>query len=348
MAGNLFVFPRQIGFDVGVVQPGSKITFTATGTSTLQNTYTDIALTVAHTNPVVADAEGLFAPIYLDPNLPDYRVKYTDSSDVLIYQEDDVPAGQGGDSLTLTGTAPFFDIVESDASTDNTTWRVTANGEQLIFQVANDALALFTNILTIDRTINTVDTINLLPTNLQHNGTPIFSVARIAGSSGAAGLDVTWQNLTGDFTMASVSLTTAMITTGVGAGTWKFKYSLIAQTSDTNDGFGFAINHTGTVGEFVARWSHLTSGEAASNATSRPDTSSTTGAMMEGKHDNELNTLLGSVSEGATVADDDILVILEGIIVITVTGSLELKMQGQTTDTVRLMADSCLELLKIE
>jgi len=348
MAGNLFVLPKQIPLNSGVVVPGAKATFSKTGTSTLQNTYTDILLATPHANPVVADSDGVFAPIYFDPAFVDYRLKLTDSSDVLIYQTDDVPASQVGQSLTLKSASPFIDLIESDAAANNTSWRIQVNSEQLTLQVANDALAAFTNILTIDRTANTVDTIDLLPTTLKHNGLAVFKVAKIAGSSGAAGPDITWQNLTSDFTMTSVSLTTAMTTTGVGAGTWKFKYSLICQTADTNDGFGFAINHTGTAAEFVARWSHLTSGEAASNATSRTDTTSTTGAMMEGKHDNELNTLIGSVSEGATVADDDILVILEGIIVVTATGSLELKMQGETTDTLRIKADSCLELLKIE
>ena len=169
MAGNLFNFPRAIAFDVGVVQPGAKITFTATGTTDPQNTYTNIGLTVASSNPVVADAEGLFAPIYLDPTLPDYRVKYTDSADVLIYQEDDVPASQSGESLTLTGTAPFIDLIETDAAANNTSWRIQVNSEQLTLQLANDALAAFTDILTIDRTANTVDIIDLLPTTLNHN-----------------------------------------------------------------------------------------------------------------------------------------------------------------------------------
>lgn len=179
MAGNLFNFPRAIAFDVGVVQPGAKITFTATGTTDPQNTYTNIDLTVASSNPVVADAEGLFVPIYLDPTLPDYRVKYTDSADVLIYQEDDVPASQSGQSLTLTDTAPFIDLIETDAAANNTSWRIQVNSEQFTLQVANDALAAFTDILTIDRTANTVDTIDLLPTTLQHNAVNIATATDI-------------------------------------------------------------------------------------------------------------------------------------------------------------------------
>jgi len=182
MAGNLFNFPRAIAFDVGVVQPGAKITFTATGTTNLQNTYTDIALTVASTNPVIANSEGLFAKIYLDPTLPDYRVKYTDSSDVLIYQVDDVPASQAGQSLTLNDTAPFIDLIESDAAVNNTSWRIQVNSEQFKIQVANDALAAFTDILTVDRTANTVDAIALKGTSLSNIGTLSTGAITSSGS----------------------------------------------------------------------------------------------------------------------------------------------------------------------
>ena len=177
MAGNLFTFPKPIGWDAGVVQAGSKLTFTATGTTNAQNTFTDLALTVAHANPVVADSEGIFAPIYLDATLPDYRVKYTDSADVLIYQVDDVPASQSGESQTLTGTAPFLNLIETDAAANNGVWRSGVNSEQLTIQLGNDALSSFVDVFTIDRTANTVDTINLKPTTLQHNGVTIATTS---------------------------------------------------------------------------------------------------------------------------------------------------------------------------
>ena len=64
--------------------PGSKLNFYETGTSTRQATYTDSALSVAHANPVVADANGRFAAIYLNENLENYKAVLTDSADVTI------------------------------------------------------------------------------------------------------------------------------------------------------------------------------------------------------------------------------------------------------------------------
>lgn len=173
MAGNLFYLPRQVPIDSGVVVPGAKATFTETGTTNPQNTYTDVALTTPHANPVVADSAGVFAPIYFDPTFGDYRVRLTDSDDVLIYQDDDIPASQSGQSLSLTAAAPFIDLIENDASANNGVWRIAVNGEQLTLKLGNDALSAFTDILTIDRTANTVDTIDFLPTTLNHNGTGV-------------------------------------------------------------------------------------------------------------------------------------------------------------------------------
>ena len=170
MSGNLFYLPKQIPLDNGVVLPGAKLTFTATGTTTPQNTYTDVVLATPHANPVIADSEGVFAPIYFNPSFGDYRVKLDNSADALIYQVDDIPASQSGQSLTLEDAAPFIDLIETGVAANNGVWRLQANSEQLLLRLGNDALSAFVNIATIDRTANTADTIDLLPTTINHNG----------------------------------------------------------------------------------------------------------------------------------------------------------------------------------
>lgn len=232
MAGNLFTLPKQVPLDLGVVLPAATLTFTQTGTTTAQNTYQDVALTIAHTNPVVADANGVFAPIYFDPSFSDYRVRLEDSAAALIYQVDGIPASQSGQSLTLTDAAPFINLIESDASANNTTWRIGVNGEQLTLQLANDALSSFQDILTIDRTANTVDAIAL-------NGqlTVAEAVVLNAGSTSIGG-----DNL------------------GRGWAIAKYKTSSTAITSDVfmgNDAeLTYAIPATGTyrVEAFVTFW----------------------------------------------------------------------------------------------
>jgi hypothetical protein len=137
-------FPPK--FDSGLA--GAKLTFSITGTSTLQNTYTDEALTIAHSNPVVADAAGVFAPIYLDPTLPSYRVKFTTADDVTVYQVDDVPSNQNiQQSIRLEATNPFLFLYDTDGTSGSRKYRIRAAGAAFEVQAVNEAESVFTTIL---------------------------------------------------------------------------------------------------------------------------------------------------------------------------------------------------------
>ena len=92
MAATLFKLPKVIVFDSSAaLESGAKANFYITGTSTRQDTYTDKALTTPHDNPVVADGNGVLAPIYLDDTL-NYKVDVTDSlnSSLAGYPVDDL------------------------------------------------------------------------------------------------------------------------------------------------------------------------------------------------------------------------------------------------------------------
>lgn len=160
---TLFVLPKQVAVSgSGTPLPGALLYFFATTTSTPQNTYQDAALAVAHAHPVVADQNGVFAPIFLDPSLPNYRVRLESSAGVVQpgYPVDDVPsAGDEVTSFRVTSTAPEIILDETDASSGNRKWRVRVNGEQLAVAVGNDAESSWVNVLTVDRSANTVDDI---------------------------------------------------------------------------------------------------------------------------------------------------------------------------------------------
>lgn len=85
-----FVLPKQVAIISGEVAPLSVLRFYETGTSTPQNVYTDAALSNAVTS-VPADAAGVFAKIYLNPNASEnYRVTLENSAGVISYTEDDI------------------------------------------------------------------------------------------------------------------------------------------------------------------------------------------------------------------------------------------------------------------
>jgi hypothetical protein len=71
------------------------------------NTYTTSALSVAHANPVVAAADGQFAPIYLDPDIT-YRCIITDSADVQLDDVDPVAAPTGAADISITDSGGYF------------------------------------------------------------------------------------------------------------------------------------------------------------------------------------------------------------------------------------------------
>jgi hypothetical protein len=149
----LFTLPKQIPLSsAGLLLPGAKLTFTQTGGTTPQNTYQDSALATPHANPVVADSAGVFAPIYLDPTLPNYRVRLTTSADVLVYQVDDVPSNQNeAQTFTLSSTAPELIFNETDASANNKKWRLRATSETFVIELLNDAESVATAIATFAR-----------------------------------------------------------------------------------------------------------------------------------------------------------------------------------------------------
>jgi hypothetical protein len=78
MAAELFFNPR-IGTDFN---PGDKLYFYVTGTSTALTVYSNSALSSVLTQPVVADADGKFVPIYLNTATGSAKVVLKTAADV--------------------------------------------------------------------------------------------------------------------------------------------------------------------------------------------------------------------------------------------------------------------------
>ena len=98
---RIFQLPRQSPIVGGVVSPAAEANFYLTLTTTRTNTYTDAALTTPSANPVIADAAGVFATIYLDPDIV-YRLVLNDTAGALIYDEDPIQDALSQANLGLT------------------------------------------------------------------------------------------------------------------------------------------------------------------------------------------------------------------------------------------------------
>lgn len=80
---------RQQMFNaLGVILSGGKLLTQEAGTTSNLATYSDSALTVPNSNPVIADATGLLPPIYLLPQA--YKFTLYDSNDLLQWSQDNV------------------------------------------------------------------------------------------------------------------------------------------------------------------------------------------------------------------------------------------------------------------
>lgn len=89
----LFRLPKPVAVSGSNSYPGSKLYFYTTGTNTPEDVYTDADLQVAHSVPVTADADGVFAPIWLDPEVT-YKMTWNTASNALIYTVDPISETQ--------------------------------------------------------------------------------------------------------------------------------------------------------------------------------------------------------------------------------------------------------------
>lgn len=78
MSGPRFVNPYQTApSPTGAPYPGAALYFYETGGSTPANTYADYNLTIPNTNPVIADAAGMYPNIFMDPSIIYKVAEYT-------------------------------------------------------------------------------------------------------------------------------------------------------------------------------------------------------------------------------------------------------------------------------
>ena len=83
---------------------GAKYFFFESNTSTRKNTYSDEALTTPNTNPVIADSNGLFPDIWLEPG--QYKVRLTDKNDVQKHPDADPveSSAQAAETISVVDT----------------------------------------------------------------------------------------------------------------------------------------------------------------------------------------------------------------------------------------------------
>lgn len=126
-------------------------------------------------------------------------------------------AATGGNyPIMLSSVRPGLLFNETDAAVDNRRWDIHIFSEQLQFRVVNDADSIAANIMTVDRTGTTIDSIALAATTLSFTGavsTPNTSVREV----GFKGVPQNPQS--GNYTTVLADASTEILhPSGAGAG----------------------------------------------------------------------------------------------------------------------------------
>lgn len=165
MVANRFIDPfvQKFAASTGAVGAGYKLYFYQAGsTTTLQDTYSDVSLSSANANPVVADGNGLFGDIFLNSSL-DYACKLTDASDNQIDYADNIQPS----TLSTTNNILQEETVLGSAASGQVltltqfTYTPGANGNLLVFLnghklekgVSNDYTETSTSTITMNSAI---------------------------------------------------------------------------------------------------------------------------------------------------------------------------------------------------
>lgn len=118
--GN-FQLPRLYGLDAsGDTLPGALLYFYDAGTTNPITIYQDEANTIPHTNPLVADGDGRFAPVWIADADNPFKSELRDADNVLIWTEDNLRSYDSAGGATLTSNVIVPDGA-GDGVTDDST-----------------------------------------------------------------------------------------------------------------------------------------------------------------------------------------------------------------------------------
>lgn len=203
-----FVLPRvDVGDGIDNFG-GAKLSFFEFGTSTPKTTFSDVALSSANTDPVVADPDGLFGPIFTDIQ---GTYSLTTSTDAPVITSENFFAPEDG--ITSLAAA---NVDVTDAAGDFT----TDDLESVLTQIAADWARLNrTNTWLADQTFSSADLLmadNLVERpELKDYGVTHNSVS---SSSGTVVLDLTTGN--SFVTTLTENITTVTLSNPPATGTY--------------------------------------------------------------------------------------------------------------------------------
>ena len=141
---------------------------------------------------------------------------------------------------------------------------------------------------------------------------------------------------------------TALQITLPAAGTYTFKYSLIVRSSTAGTGIGLAINHTGTTTKVVTHYRYASTGGTAATGVMEDAVNAVGGQMHESQAARALATTVPNmVTGGVATTAADILTVVEGVIVVSAAGDLELWHSSETAAATTIEVGSAVVVTRV-
>lgn len=173
----------------------------------------------------------------------------------------------------------------------------------------------------------------------------------ISGNSGAANLNgpgtMTVQTLSANATANSTTTNAVvMTTTALAAGTYVFRYVILAQSAATTTAHKFAVNFTGTQTKNVYSLFFPSQGVTAATGVIDQEQNVTTGNVWAHESTRANNTTLGPGTDVDTI-NADVRYVIEGVLVVTVSGDLQLLHGSEVAASSQVMAGTSLILEQV-
>lgn len=152
---------------------------------------------------------------------------------------------------------------------------------------------------------------------------------------------------------SSNSTTTAAKISGLdladdGAGNYTFQYFILYQAGATTTGVKFSVNHTGTLTGFAVNMTYIDTTATASTAAASQAANGAAATVVGGFSARAKSTAAGM---GPTIsvdaANSDMLMILEGVAVVSVSGTFELYHASEVAAASTVKKGSSLTIQKM-
>ena len=130
-------------------------------------------------------------------------------------------------------------------------------------------------------------------------------------------------------------------------GTFVFNYMIRYRSTAAGTGVRFDVNYSGTVTSFVWNQRWVDAGATASTAAPDQDEVLATGAVAGAFASRAKGTSGRGTTLSVDTANADMLMIIEGLMVVTAEGDLQLYHGSETAATTSVEADSVLTIIQV-